>query len=486
MSIPFDVRDILAWTGGALAQGPAETRFHGVATDTRTLSEDALALFVAIAGERHDAHDHLGAALEAGARGLLVERLEPVPAHTRSQVPVIAVSDTTRALGDLAAGHRAGFDGPVIGITGSNGKTTTKEMAAAILEEMGPCLRTQGNLNNAYGLPRTLLLREPEHRVLVVELGTNHPGEIARLAEIAQPTVGVFANVGTAHVGLLGSREGIAIEKGALIEALPEDGVAVLNADDPLVLSQRSRTRARVLCFGLGADADVRAEEVQALGARGYGFRLVAPGGDVPVRVPGLGAPTVANALAAAAASIAAGATLEAVRRGLARTPQVGGRMRPLELASGVVVIDDTYNASPQSTEAALRSLADLRGDKAAVMVLGDMGELGSEAPPAHRAAGALAAELGIDAVIAQGDLAAEVASGALDAGMAPDRVRVTKDHDETRAGLGEVVHGDAWVLVKGSRAMRMERVVSALESRFAPGSVDTERGGTGNPGGGD
>ncbi|HEY5656429.1 MAG TPA: UDP-N-acetylmuramoyl-tripeptide--D-alanyl-D-alanine ligase, partial [Myxococcota bacterium] len=260
MTQPFIAREAVEWSGGALAAGRADIQLRGVSIDTRSL--EAGDLFVAIVGPHHDAHDYLEQAVGAGAAGLLVQRGRAMPSGLPSTLPVIAVDDTTRALGALAAGHRAGYTGPLVAITGSNGKTTTKEMCAAILSIAAPCLKNEGNLNNEFGLPLTLLRRDASHRSVVVEIGMNHRGEIANLAAIARPTVSAITNVGTAHIEYLGSREAIAAEKGDLIAQLDADGVAVLNADDPLVLEQGARTRARRLTFGFGADADVRPENV--------------------------------------------------------------------------------------------------------------------------------------------------------------------------------------------------------------------------------
>ncbi|MDX1648292.1 MAG: UDP-N-acetylmuramoyl-tripeptide--D-alanyl-D-alanine ligase [Myxococcota bacterium] len=462
--IPFDAATAARWTGARLARGDATRRFEAVSIDTRSLPPGSL--FVAIRGPRHDAHAFLADALRAGAAGLLVEREDAVPADAPDALPVLVVEDGTRALGELATGHREGFDGPVVAITGSNGKTTTKEMCAAILGGVAPCLRNRGNLNNAYGLPLTLLERDAAHRAVVVEMGMNHRGEIAPLAAIARPDVGVLTNVGTAHIEFLGSREEIAREKGDLLAALPPDGVAVVNGDDPLACAQARRSPARVLRFGLGPEADVRAERVTPLGDRGHAFDLLAPPGRVPVHVAGLGETAVPNALAAAGAALAAGATLEQVAEGLARYEPAPGRMQRVTLPRNVILINDTYNANPQSVEVALRSLASLKGGSRGIAVLGDMGELGEDAVGAHRAAGALAAELGLDFLFVLGRHAKDVAEGALGAGMEPARVHVGGDHEETGAAVSRVLQGDDWVLVKGSRSMRMERVVDAVARR--------------------
>ena len=461
MSVPFLVRDVVDWSGGDLLQGKEAALLDGVSIDSRTVAPDQL--FVAIRGPVHDGHLFIRGALTAGAAGLLIERGRGLPADAAPDLPVIAVDDTTRSLGALAAGHRGRFEGPVIAITGSNGKTTVKEMCAAILSEAGPCLKNRGNLNNQFGLPLTLLEREAEHHTLVVEIGMNHRGEIAPLAAIARPNVAVITNVGMAHIEFLGTRDAIAAEKGDLIAALEEDATAVLNADDHRVMAQAERTRARILRFGRHAEAEVRAERVTSLDERGFAFDLVTEHDRLPVHVAGLGEPTVSNALAASAAALAAGAPLDSVAEGLARYQPMRGRMERVALPRNIIVINDTYNANPQSMEVALRSLNQLKGESRGVAVLGDMGELGSSSAAAHRATGALVAELGLDFLFALGEFASDIADGATGAGMEPHRVRVSASHDETSKQLRQILQGNDWVLVKGSRSMQMERVVEAL-----------------------
>jgi UDP-N-acetylmuramoyl-tripeptide--D-alanyl-D-alanine ligase len=462
MSAQLRAGDAAAWTGGVLRQGSGASEFTGVSIDTRTLA--AGELFVAIAGPNHDAHGFLAKAVAAGAGGLVVLRGRPLPPELKPELPVIEVADTTRALGALAAGHRALFHGPVVAITGSNGKTTTKEMCAAILGWAAPCLKTQGNLNNEFGVPLTLLRRREGDRAVVVEIGMNHRGEIAPLAAIARPNVGVVTNVGSAHVEHLGSREAIALEKGDLLAALPAQGTAVIPADDRFGLA--GRTRAAVVRFGRGAGADVRAEQVRPLETGGFEFQLATPGGSVAARVAGLGEATLANALAAAAAAQAAGASLEALAAGLARYQPVHGRLERIALRDGIVLLDDTYNANPQSMEMALRVLADRRGRGRGLAVLGEMGELGATADDAHREVGRLVGSLGIDRLYAVGDRAARFAEGAAAAGMAADRIAVCRDHDELAERVARDLAPLDWVLVKGSRSARMERVVERLAAR--------------------
>jgi UDP-N-acetylmuramoyl-tripeptide--D-alanyl-D-alanine ligase len=461
MTVGFCVGDAVRWAEGTLVCGDEAAVLSGVSIDSRTVERGEL--FHAIAGPSHDGHDFLENALDRGASALVVERGRALP--DALAVPVISVEETTRALGALAAGHRSEFHGPVVAITGSNGKTTTKEMCAAILSVSAPCHRTPGNLNNQYGLPLTLLGRSEADRALVVELGMNRRGEIAQLLEIAKPTVGVITNVGTAHIEFLESREEIAREKGDLIAHLPAEGTAVLNADDPLVLAQRNRTSARVISFGTAIDADVRGGDIEWIDDRGYRLELETPEEIGTVEVQGLGPTTVINALAAAAAAFAVGASLADITKGLANYQGIKGRLERRELSGGITLVDDTYNANPQSMEAALRLLAELKGTHRAVAIMGDMGELGKTAEAAHRETGRLAAALGIDFLIALGTRAQTIATGALDSGMDPARVAIASDHaDASERACGFLRERDT-VLVKGSRSMRMERVVEAIAS---------------------
>jgi UDP-N-acetylmuramoyl-tripeptide--D-alanyl-D-alanine ligase len=464
MSVPFSARRAADWTRGVLLRGDPEARFAGASIDSRAVASGQL--FAAIVGPNHDAHRFLSQAAAAGAAGLLIERGRELPEDLAPDLPAIAVDDTTRGLGALAQRHRAEFGGPVVAITGSNGKTTTKEMCAAILSVAAPCHKNAGNLNNQFGLPLTLLRRSESDRSLVVELGMNHRGEIAMLVEIARPTVGVITNVGTAHIEHLGSRDEIALEKGDLVAGLPPDATAVLNADDPLVADQAKRASARVLLFGSGRDADVRAENAKCVGGSGWTFDLVAPSGRASVGVAGLGETAWRNALAAAAGALAAGASIDQVATGLARYEPVLGRLERVDLPGGAVLIDDTYNANPQSMAIALRLLAELSERGRSFAVIGDMGELGDTAPAAHRDTGRLAAELGIDFLFALGERAGEVAAGAGEGGMSPERVRVGRDFRDVAGKLNEMLASGDCVLVKGSRAMKMERVVELIATQ--------------------
>jgi len=463
MTVEFTASDALDWTTGRLAAGSAEARFEGVGIDTRTIQPGQL--FVAIRGENHDAHGFIQTAIESAASGLLGEDTWLASNSAPPDTCTLAVADSTTALGALARGHRDRFPGPVVAVTGSNGKTTTKELIHSILSVSGPCLRNPGNLNNEFGLPLSLLARREEDERVVVELGMNHRGEIARLAAIARPNVGVITNIGTAHIEFLGSREEIAEEKGDLVASLDAGGVAVLNHDDALAMSQARRIGSALRTFGRGPGADVSAEEVRPHDDGHYTFRLVAPEGQAQVRVRGLAETTVINALAASAAALLAGADMDSTARGLELFEGVKGRMAKRTTLGGANLVDDTYNANPQSMQSALESLVGLKSNGRGIAVLGDMGELGEASEEAHRQLGRLSARLGVDELFILGENAAWVAEEALASGMASANVHIEEEHETIGQSIQELAGPGDWVLIKGSRAMKMERLVEILAS---------------------
>jgi len=458
MTAPFTAGDVTRWTGGRLVAGNPATPFTGAVIDSRQVTDGHL--FTAIVGPNHDAHRFIPQVIETGAAGVLVKRGSGVEAGPAC---VIEVDDTTAALGAVAAGHRALFEGPVIAITGSSGKTTTKEMCAAILAAAGPCLKTEGNLNNEFGLPLTLLRREERHQRLVVELGMNHRGEIARLAAIAKPDVALVTNCGVAHIEFLGSREEIAEEKGDLYALLGPNAVAVANLDDPAANAQARRFKGRVIEYSCGERGDVRARGARFVEGGVFAFDLETPEGRASLRVTGLGETTVTNAAAAAAAAFAAGVDLGAVVMGLGIYRPPAGRMAPYPIADGATVIDDSYNANPVSMRTSLEALSALATSSQAVAVLGDMGELGDAVDAAHRETGRIVAELGIDWLIAVGERAPLVVEGARKAGMEHTRSLVASGTAAASRFVRECLGKNDWVLVKGSRAMKLERVVETL-----------------------
>jgi UDP-N-acetylmuramoyl-tripeptide--D-alanyl-D-alanine ligase len=431
----------------------ADAPYTDVVSDSRTLQPRQL--FVALKGPNFDAHQFIAAAHAAGAAGAVVDTLQDVP------LPQIVVRDTQAALERAARAIRAAFTGPVIGVAGSNGKTTAKEMTAAILGKAGSCLATRGNLNNHIGVPLTLLRLTPEHRFAVIEMGANHAGEVAALAAIAQPSVGMITNAGAEHLEGFGSLEGVARAEGEMVAGLPPGATAVINADDEFASLWRGLTRARVVTFAVRSPADFRAHDVRtAVGDGGFRthFRLESPHGTAAIELAVGGAHNIANALAAAAAAASAGATLEQIAAGLAAVRAVPGRLQFRQTAGGAWLIDDSYNANPSSMRAAIEVLGSLSGRR--WLVLGDMAELGDFAEEAHAEIGEFARAGGIERLYATGALMERaVASFGAGALWYPDVMALTVALTQALANAGPQVR----LLVKGSRFNRLERVVVAL-----------------------
>ncbi len=469
-------------TGGRLSG--LDVPIEWVTIDSRRLAPGAL--FVAIQGETFDGHDFLAQAVAAGASAAMIgsHALAKGCSAVVPGLPLVVVEDTRVALGQLAAAHRAQLRGPLVAITASNGKTTIKEMTAAILRAQAALhcaaplaapadpldadsaaaaavLATPGNLNNEIGVPLTLLGICPAHRYAVIEMGMNHPGEISRLTRIAQPDVVVIGNAGVAHIENLGSREAIAQAKGEILEGLRPGGTVVINADDRFAGLWRGLAGTkRVVDFGLEHAAAVSAR--WRLYEDGAALSLRTPLGEVQARINVPGLHNVRNALAATAATIACGAGLDAVLAGLDGFRPVAGRLRLLPGLGGSMVIDDSYNANPESALAAIEVLAERDGVR--VLVLGDMGELGAGGPQMHAEVGAAARHFGLDLVLTLGEQSAR----ASEAFGLPGRH--FRDVDELVAAARQVLDPKVTVLVKGSRFMRMERVVGQLAATPADG----------------
>jgi UDP-N-acetylmuramoyl-tripeptide--D-alanyl-D-alanine ligase len=454
----FTVQDVVRATQGALVTGDLSVPVTGVSIDSRTLIVgDA---FFAIVGHRLDGHAFLGEAAGRGAACIIVHALpDDVPAN----VPTILVEDTTRALGRLAAWHRAKFPVPVVAITGSIGKTTAKELTAAVMATRFNVLKPASSFNNQWGLPLTLLRLTSEHQAAVVELGTNQRGEIAALAAIASPTVGVVTVVAPVHTEFLGSIDGVREEKAALVRALRADGIAVLNADDARVASMARDCAGRVVTYGVAPTATVRAVGEVIDGETGLRFALEVAGRRVPVALTLGGRHNVTNALAAAAVGVALKLDLEDVARGLGEA-RAAARRGQWVVAGDVTILDDTYNASPTSVRAALQMLSARRRGRRAVVVLGDMLELGAMTDEAHREMGREVAALPADEFVGIGRAAALAVEAARTAGIA--EAYHAKSYDDAVAHLVKRLAPGDVVLVKGSRGMRMERVVDALVAR--------------------
>ncbi|GAB6875893.1 UDP-N-acetylmuramoyl-tripeptide--D-alanyl-D-alanine ligase [Thermaerobacter litoralis] len=459
--------DVAAATGGQLVAGDGGVTVEGGAVDSRRVA--AGNLFFALPGQRVDGHRFVAAALGAGARGAVIARplAEVLPEGAPPGTAVVEVADTRQALADLARWvRRRRPDLRVVGITGSVGKTTTKEMAAAVLEQRFAVLKTAGNYNTDIGLPLTLLDLEERHQVAVLEMAMRGLGEIARLASIAEPDVGVVTVVAESHLEFLGSLERVAQAKGELVEALPPEGIAILNADDPRVRAMAARTRARVLTFGTGSDAEVRAVAVESRGA-GTRFRLELPGGDgAPVELALPGPAAVTCALAAAAVGAALGLDAATIAAGLGRARPAAMRNEIRQAGSWTLYID-CYNASPTSTAAALKALRQVAGSRRAVAILGDMFELGDWAVEGHRQTGQAAAGTA-DVLLAVGQWSPAMVEGWRQAGGAAAAAAAYPDKAALLAELDRWLEpGDA-ILIKGSRGMAMEEVVDALLARAA------------------
>ncbi len=454
-----DLTEVLRATGGTWLPGsaPLPASVAGVSIDSRTLR--AGELFVAIRGERFDGHDFLAAARQQGATAALVDR----PLAAPDGLALAQVSDTTLALGELGRHARQAFGAPVVAITGSLGKTTTKEIAATLLGTLGPLLKTEGNLNNQYGLPLTLLRLLPEHRAAVLELGMNHAGELRRLTGLARPDVAVITCVAPVHLEFFDSLEAIAAAKAEVLEGLGPRGVAVLNADDERLRRLGGAHPGRVVWFGRERACDVSAENWRGSLA-GMRFDLRLGGRVLDVALPLAGAHNLTNFLAAAAAAHVAGVAPEAIAAAASRVGPAPHRGEVRRLADGVTLLDDCYNSNPAAVAAAVAALG-LSGARRRVAVLGDMLELGPEGPELHRQAGrGLAGQ--VELLAAVGPLAREILAGAHQAGLPAEALLAFPDAAAAAAGLPALVQpGDA-VLVKGSRGVRLEAVVAALVER--------------------
>ncbi|MDH3809900.1 MAG: UDP-N-acetylmuramoyl-tripeptide--D-alanyl-D-alanine ligase [Desulfuromonadales bacterium] len=452
--IRMDVRTIAEITGGHLMQNGASVELQGFSTDSRNLQPGEL--FIPLRGDNFDGHDYMNQAVQNGAAACLSEEMVG-----GLLVPVIKVNNTLKALGDLAAAMRRQFAGPVVGITGTSGKTTCKEMLAAILESTGPGLKSAGNFNNLIGVPLTLFGLQPEHRWAVVEMGMSERGEISRLAEIARPNIGMITNVGAGHLENFDGISGVARAKGELFIALPSDGVALINADDPEVLQLPVANGVRRILFGTVSEADVKAEHIAGHNGS-VSFDLAIEGEVQKVVMPLPGRHNVGNALAAAAAAYVIGVGLEQIVSGLQAFKPCPGRMELFVLPENIVVLDDSYNANPLSVHAALDALHDLNSAGRRIAVLGDMLELGPTGPELHHHIGTLAAER-VDWLFTYGVLAEEIGKGAVESGFPQERVFSVTSHDELAASLLKILQSGDRVLVKGSRGMRMEKVIDAL-----------------------
>lgn len=452
--LTYSIQEIAQVTGGNLLQGNPAMTITGITTDSRKAKSGDL--FVALLGQRVDGHAYVQKAIEQGASALLVSNKVNIDA----QIPVVFVKDTLGALQQLASDNRSRLSIPVVAVTGSNGKTSTKDMIAAVLNTRYKTLKTEGNFNNELGLPLTLLDLNETHQAAVVEMGMRGRGEIDFLAQLARPTGAVITNIGECHLELLGSVENIALAKTEVLSHIGAQGFAILNADSPYLGELAQGCKGKVWLYSLGNDGDLRAANLRPA-ATGIRYTVFYPGGEGEIYLPVPGSHNVMNSLAAIGVGLQLGLDFTEIAQGLEKLALTHSRLEILQ-RSGFTIINDTYNANPTSTKAALRVLAETaQGRK--IAVLGNMYELGNMEQSGHFEVGKTAAALPVDYLITVGNLAKWVARGALDGGLAQERIYQCEEN----AGAVEVLQslagaGDS-ILIKGSRGMHMEEIVKAM-----------------------
>lgn len=458
-------KEILAAVKGRMVSGDSHARFSGFNSDSRTIHQGEL--FWALKGDRFDGHDFVSLAVDRGASGIIVQKGYRVSLKA-SHTVVIAVDDTLSALGNLAAWWRRRHTTKIVAITGSSGKTTAKEMTAAILQMGEKTLKNPGNHNNLIGLPVTLLKLKKAHRRAVLELGMNHKGEIARLTEIADPDIAAILNVGMAHLEGLGNIDGVAEAKTEMIEKLSPEAKIVLNGDDKVLMKHAARFNRDSVTFGLAEGNNIRGTHVKNRGSYGMGFDLTFDGNTWPVNLGVSGIHNVKNALAAAAIALCLDESPEHIVKGLGAFSGVKGRFQSIPLEKDILLIDDTYNANPSALKAALHSAAPLVNKEGQFFVgLGDMLELGETAVSAHREAGSSVATSGASWFFAMGSHAEDMKKGALSAGMPSNRVIIVETHDQLTREIIEKIKPKDTVFLKGSRKMQFEKVSESLQKHF-------------------
>ncbi len=468
----FSLEDVLKATAGILVAGKSENTFYGISTDSRLVNRGNL--FIALKGEKFDGHDFMRTALKQGAAGVLVQNEAKInQALVNKDVSVIKVADTLLALGDLAHEWRKRFSIPVIGLTGSSGKTTTKEMMAAIIGRKKNILKTEGNLNNLIGLPQTIFRLTSEHELVILEMGTNTRGEIKRLTQIAVPDIGLITNVGPAHLAGLGSIDVVREEKSDLFLNMPSSGIAVINLDDKAVTTAAEKWNGQRITFSMSPNADVTVKDIEKNGVKGVRFNLIIGGNTQKVEMKIAGLHHVYNAMAAAAAAVAVGIDQKTIAEGLAAFRPFSGRMEMIRLHNGAFLLDDSYNANPASMREALMTLKDLKIHHNGYVFLGDMLELGEEADEMHRKIGMLIATIGVNALFLQGDFSGVTAAGAAEGGLSSQNIFFLSDNEKGIVYLREHLKKGDWILVKGSRRMKMEKIAAQICDCFGSDEIN-------------
>jgi UDP-N-acetylmuramoyl-tripeptide--D-alanyl-D-alanine ligase len=456
----LSIATVIEATGGTLVQGDRHASFVGVSTDSRSLKPGEL--FFALKGINFDGHRFFSEAIQRGGRGAVVEQEVASPAN--KAIPIIIVKDTLHALGDLANWWRKRHPIPLIAIVGSTGKTTTKEMAAGIMGRMYRVMKNEGNFNNLIGLPLSLLKMNAQDQIAVLEMGMNCKGEIRRLTQIAEPDLGILTNIGPVHLEGVGSIEGVMEAKGELVEEMGAQGSIIFNADDPRVVKLSTRFGGARTSFGIANPADWTAIDVRLQANGMVSFQLRGDAGTIPIALRLIGRHQVHNALAAAATASALGLGMDDIQKGLEAFQPPPMRMEVIALGQGITIINDAYNANPKSMEAALLALEEATGGRK-IAVLGDMWELGGYAEQAHRELGRAVKERGVDFLFLLGEFAPQVAQGAEEAGMDPQAIYLEKDHRDVSLHLARMVNKGDWILIKGSRIMKMEEIIKELRN---------------------
>jgi len=459
-------KEIIAATKGTLVRGNLDSAFEGLSTNSREVIKGNL--FIPLTGERFNGHSFIPDAIKNGASGLLVQREEKeITERIPDNVSVVLVDDPLRALGDIANLWRNKFTIPVVAVTGSSGKTTTKEMIATVAGLSGNVLKSRGNYNNLVGLPLSLLEMNSGHEMAVIEMGTSRRGEIERLTAIAEPDIGVITNIGPAHLEGFGSVDVVMEEKGDLFSNMRGSSVAIINRDNEFSRILAERWMGRNISFGIDENAFVRAERIFMRGERGMSFTLNMGGVGKGIDMTVVGRHNIYNALACAAACRAMDIEYNLICDGLSAFRQIQGRMDLYRLKGGGIVIDDTYNANPASATEALKTLNDLKGKNESIVIFGDMLELGVEAERLHEEVGSAMADTGVGSIFLRGDFSGSVARGAIENGFREDHIYFAETPDKIMGILRSLMREENWILVKGSRGMKMEEFLQAIIEEF-------------------
>ncbi|NLK21417.1 MAG: UDP-N-acetylmuramoyl-tripeptide--D-alanyl-D-alanine ligase [Epulopiscium sp.] len=430
-----------------------------IATDTRKISEGDL--FVALSGEKFDGHNFIPQAFDKGAKICISNREDVIVPNDKG---LIVVEDTKEALMDLAAFYRSLFPIPVIAITGSVGKTSTKDMIASVIGERYNILKTQGNFNNEIGVPLTVFRLNGHHEAAIIEMGMNHFGEIHNLSRIAKPDIAIITNIGVSHIENLGSREGILKAKSEIFDYVPKEGIAVLNGDDNLLINLNSKSPFNTIYFGLGTHNNIYAKDIHQKGITGIDAVVVFDNQEIPIHIPSPGKHMVYNALVAFAIGLKLGLTIQEIINGLLKYKASGMRMDISKTKKGIYIIDDAYNASPQSMKAAIDVLSESNEGKRKIAILGDMLEMGSFSSQAHEEVGKYVAKRDIDYLFCIGNEAKHIIRGAIDDGMSNNKVKMFSTQQELWRYLEDFIAYQDMVLFKASRGIHLEETVEKLK----------------------